>query len=326
MSRCDTIPAHPPLQIEPYLTLMSKLMTQSSFEEITIPLDSLTLAAKVWGPADGYPVIALHGWMDNANSFDRIAPLLPHIRLIALDFAGHGNSDHRPGRMPYYVWEYALDVMDVADALGHETYGLLAHSLGGGVAALVAGLVPEQISRLVLIENVGPVSGDAEDLPNNLLKARQAMQTAARIQQRRLKEQMRRPNPRFTHTDEAVERRLLSPLKLTRMATEMLIERGTRAVPGGYEWSHDQRLALPTAVRMTEGQVQTHIKRITAPTDLILGDEGLFMDEKRAGFMAERLPLFKQLTKHILAGGHHLHMDASAISIAPIVTEAFNTR
>lgn len=295
------------------------MIQQPPFAETKFTLDPLTLAAKVWGPEDGYPVIALHGWMDNANSFDRVAPLLRGIRLVALDFPGHGKSDHRAGRMPYYIWEYGLDVLDVADALGWDTFGLLGHSLGGGVATLVAGMVPERVSRLVLIESVGPIAAAAELMPEGLLKARQVMQIGAVAQQRHA---ISPGQPRFTHRREAVERRLLSPLKLPRDAIEVLIERGTHAIPGGFEWSHDPRLTLPTAVRMTEAQVQTHIKRIAAPTELILGDGGLFMDEKRTTFMTERLPLFKDLTKHILSGGHHLHMAESSGPIAQIVLDA----
>ena len=58
----------------------------------------LTLRGKCWGPADGRPVLALHGWLDNASSFDLVAPALAArgFRVVALDLAGHGLSDHRP--------------------------------------------------------------------------------------------------------------------------------------------------------------------------------------------------------------------------------------
>lgn len=47
------------------------------------------MLAKVWGPENGLPVLALHGWQDNAGTFDKLAPLLPkNIRLVCLDFCG----------------------------------------------------------------------------------------------------------------------------------------------------------------------------------------------------------------------------------------------
>lgn len=50
----------------------------------------MIFVAKVWGPADGIPVLAVHGWQDNAGSFDTLAPLLPaSIRLVCLEFCGN---------------------------------------------------------------------------------------------------------------------------------------------------------------------------------------------------------------------------------------------
>ncbi len=52
-------------------------------------LPSSRNVAKVWGPDNGFPMLALHGWQDNAGSFDTLAPLLPaNIRLVCLDFCG----------------------------------------------------------------------------------------------------------------------------------------------------------------------------------------------------------------------------------------------
>ena len=45
-------------------------------EEIRLSLPHIELAAHIFGPEDCLPVIALHGWLDNANSFARLAPKL----------------------------------------------------------------------------------------------------------------------------------------------------------------------------------------------------------------------------------------------------------
>ena len=57
----------------------------------------MTLAAKQWGPDDGFPVLAIHGWLDNASSFDVVAQDLSGagFRVVAVDMPGHGESSHR---------------------------------------------------------------------------------------------------------------------------------------------------------------------------------------------------------------------------------------
>jgi len=59
-------------------------------KELTFDVLGLQLHAKQWGDPAGIPTVGRHGWLDNANTFDRLAPLIPELNLVALDFAGHG--------------------------------------------------------------------------------------------------------------------------------------------------------------------------------------------------------------------------------------------
>lgn len=44
---------------------------------------------KWWGSRNQQPILALHGWQDNAGSFDRLCPLLPaHIAIFCIDLPG----------------------------------------------------------------------------------------------------------------------------------------------------------------------------------------------------------------------------------------------
>ena len=60
--------------------------------------ENFQFLGKTWGNPQGIPVICLHGWLDNACSFDALAPLLPNDshKFIAIELPGHGFSSHFP--------------------------------------------------------------------------------------------------------------------------------------------------------------------------------------------------------------------------------------
>lgn len=55
------------------------------------------ILAKWWGPRDKQPIIAIHGWQDNAGTFDPLIELLPkELSILCIDLPGHGRSSHIP--------------------------------------------------------------------------------------------------------------------------------------------------------------------------------------------------------------------------------------
>jgi pimeloyl-ACP methyl ester carboxylesterase len=153
--------------------------------ELELELPGLKLAAREWGESSGLPVLALHGWLDNAGSFDKLAPLLTGCHVVALDSAGHGLSANRSIDSSYNIWQDVGDVADVADALGWTELNLLGHSRGAAIAALFAGTFPARARRLVLIEGGVPLLGHAEnaaeDLARALIESRQLRAKAGRV-------------------------------------------------------------------------------------------------------------------------------------------------
>lgn len=97
---------------------------------------------------DGAPrVLALHGWLDNAASFVPLAPYLDAVDLVAIDLPGHGRSAHLPPGADYSFAGALHSVLDAADALGWDRFGLLGHSMGAGIGSLVAAGCPQRIAR-----------------------------------------------------------------------------------------------------------------------------------------------------------------------------------
>jgi pimeloyl-ACP methyl ester carboxylesterase len=273
--------------------------------ERTIEIPGLSLAARVHGPDDGQPVIAMHGWLDNAATFDGLAPLLPGCRVVALDLAGHGLSQRRAGA-PYHFIDYVADAAAVAEALGWQSFSLLGHSLGAGVAALLAGTWPERVRRLVLLEGLGPMTDPDERAPERLREALAGELAAAR----RGGERSGYPDP------DVVARRLAEATQMRVESAHALLRRGlSEVLPGRWDWRADGRLRLPSRLRMTESHVEAFLRAIACPTLLLRAVPGMAVDPRH---LEKRLTAIRDLQLVERPGGHHLHLDDPA-SVAEVV-------
>lgn len=280
------------------------------FEEVRLRLPHIEVAAHLYGPEDGQPVIALHGWLDNAASFSRLAPRLEGLRIVALDLPGHGHSAYRPAGVLYSLWDYAYDVLQVAEQFGWQRFSLLGHSLGAIIAVLLAGAVPERIVRLALIDGALPITGEAEDAPQKLGAA---LRTMLAVDNRR--------KPVYATVDQAVAARMQGVGAVSREAAERLVQRGLMPVPGGYTWRTDARLMLPSPLRLTQAHAQAFVRSVACPTSLVLAEQGLLADRPGVALL-DTLPF----SLHPMAGGHHLHLDdeAGAAAVAAIFNTFFN--
>lgn len=273
-------------------------------EETTLTVPGFELAARVWGPPDGRRVLALHGWLDNAATFDGLAPRLPGCRIVALDMPGHGYSSHAAPGAVYPFIDFVAAAHGALDALGWETCTLMGHSLGSSVCATLAGTTPERVDRLVLLEGVGPLTTAAADAPERLAGA--------------LREQARKQDrPMTTYPDVAHVAKALafSPSMLTPESIQTLLGRGLQPAEGGVQWRSDRRLRYASRTRMTEAQVLAFLGRIRCPTLLVFAKDGLRMPE---AITTARLAAIADLESIEFPGHHHVHLDAPQ-TVAPAV-------
>ncbi|GHH61052.1 alpha/beta hydrolase [[Pseudomonas] boreopolis] len=254
----------------------------------------------------GRKVLALHGWLDNANSFAPMAPYLDDLDLVLLDLPGHGHSDSLPAGSEYTMIGAIHSVLDAADALGWERFTLLGHSMGAGIASFVAAAEPARVEALVAIEALG---GLGESVENTVDRLRQSVTATRSLPQRPLRV--------FPTLETAVRARMMAN-QLSEAAARLLVERGVQTVPGGYSWRTDQRLTLPTAVRMTEAQIDALVAAIECPTQVIFATpaQPYFPEPLRS----RRVTLLPRGRLATLAGIHHLHMEEPA-AVAAIVRE-----
>ncbi|WP_461534787.1 alpha/beta fold hydrolase [Spongorhabdus nitratireducens] len=274
-----------------------------SAKNYILPTRSLKMGVREWGDPDGTPVVALHGWLDNAATFDRVAPGLEGIRLISIDHAGHALSEQRPAGSHYQVWEYTLDMVDILDALELEKATLMGHSLGAIVLTQFAATFPERVERLGLIEGLVPMTSVPEAAPDNLA---QYAKVRHRVQQAK-------PTI-YSSRDKAIEARMNGFVKLGREAATILAERGVFKADNGFYWHNDSRLKLPTAVRMDQATGFAFVQKLAVPTLLVLGEDSGY---QKSRMFPKQLPDCLQLK--LLPGGHHLHLEQSSDAVAEVM-------
>ena len=257
------------------------------------------------GGAAGAPnVLALHGWLDNAASFVPLAAHLEGIELVAPDLPGHGRSAHLPRGADYSFAAAVATVLDLADGLGWERFALLGHSMGAGIGSLVAAACPGRVTRFVAIEALGALAEAPERTTQRL---RDAVAAQRALPGKRLRV--------FPDIASAVRARMQAN-GLSEPVARLLVERGLvpvqaeGATPGGYAWSSDPRLTLPTMLRTTEAQVRDLVAGIECPTLVLHASPAQpYLPEP---LRSERAALLPDGRLEIIAGGHHLHMEQPA--------------
>jgi pimeloyl-ACP methyl ester carboxylesterase len=263
--------------------------------ERTLDLPGHRVAAIEWGPEDAQPVLALHGWLDNAASFARLAPMLESLHLVA----------GLPAVCSRHFVDWVPVVLEAADAIGWQRFSLLGHSMGAGISTLVPAVARERIERLVLVEGMGPLSSPAEGAPEQLAKALRSEVVIA----------LKEPS---VHQDlEAAIAARMKYSDLDHASARLMVERGVEQIARGVRFTFDPRLKTSSRMRLTEEQVLAFLERIECPVLAVRATEGWPFPEQ---IVARRLGAIADLRTAQVEGGHHVHLT-NPERVAPLIRE-----
>jgi len=262
-------------------------------------------AGLAWRRPGAPRVLCLHGWLDNAASYVPLAPHLASLDLVALDFAGHGHSPHRPRGARYYFMDNLWDVDAVLDALGWSDCHLVGHSMGGALACVFAAAAPERVDRLAVLDGLGPMTAQPGQALERLRKSRDTVRKATG----KLRE--------FSGLAAAIEaRRAVSDL--SELAARLLCERSLEPHEDHFRWRTDPRLNWHSPSLLSEFQVLEYLAAIEAPV-LSINAQPLarWIDPE---IIEGRRRAVRSLTTHAIDGHHHFHMERPE-AVAPLLLE-----
>lgn len=261
-------------------------------------VDGLRLTGLQWGAENARPVLALHGWMDHAESFRELAPRLAGCSVVALDLSGQGLSSHRAAHATYNIWDDLPQITGLLDQIGWSDCTLVGHSRGAIIASLLAAAQPERVRALVALDSLAPEPADPDDFVATL---------GAFIDQTR-KQKARDPRM-FETRDGYIERRRAQGN--SRHVSEILAGRALEERANGYRLRADPRLFASSAVKLTQANVESVLRAIRCPVLNIWAADGIRSRRDHVEALARLAEsLVPQYEAMDLPGDHHFHLDA----------------
>ena len=226
-----------------------------------------------WGNAGRPPLLLLHGFAQQAHSWDFVALGLRDLcHVISADLRGHGDSGW-PAAHDYRIGDYVGDVAAFVDSAAPGKPLLCGLSLGGRVAFTYASSSTDALRGLIVVD-VGP-----------------AIAPAGRGRIRRFVESQQV----FDSFDEMVVYTLRYTRRLrTEQQVRGSLRHATRQMPDGkWTWKYDPRLRglRPSDPAANERQGWDALSRIRCPALFVRGSESDILSPEVLERMHKMVPV-----------------------------------
>ena len=262
-------------------------------------------AISEWGQSTDPLLVYLHGWGDTGSTFQFVVDeLRDNWFVVAPDWRGFGKSTSDAAA--FWFPDYLADLDYLLQHYSRDTpVCLIGHSMGGNVAGLYAGAMPERVSRLVNIEGFGLPDTVPADAPARyrqwIESGREIRPFAARGSFDALAATIRRKSPDMT----------------SAQADFVAREWAMRDEDGRIRLCTSPAHRLPNPVLYRRAEAEACWRNVSAEVLLVLG--------RRSEFAARAaMPFPRQKSVWIEDAGHMLHFEqprAVAAAIEEFLSE-----
>lgn len=136
---------------------MASIPTLDGISSTIVQTNRLAVHVLGSGPANGTPVIFIHGNVSSATFWEETMLALPDgFRGIAPDLRGYGDTEPLPIDGTLGLDDMAADLEALVQALELDQFHLVGHSMGGGVAMKYAIAHPASLLSMTLVDTVSP--------------------------------------------------------------------------------------------------------------------------------------------------------------------------
>ena len=261
-----------------------------------------------WGERGPEPVILVHGFRDHCRTWDFFVAewlrIEPDLWVVAPDCRGHGDSGRVGAGGYYHFFDYLLDLDRLIQHLGAPTVRLVGHSMGGTIACLYAGTHPRRVSKLALVEGLGPERMEFADAP------RRAARWLEQV--RAVGEDAGYPSP-----EAAADRLRRSHPRLTEERVRHLAHHGTRRTEAGvWQWKFDPLHRTTSPQPFYLEQFREFLRRVACPSLVVQGAES---EHRARGDIAERRGLLPGATLATIPDAGHMVQQDNPEALARVL-------
>lgn len=265
------------------------------------------------------PFVCLHGWQDNAGTFDRLIPLLPReFSYLAIDLHGHGLSSWIPDGMQY-TREDNLHILTILmEEYKWDKISLIGHSMGSIICFQFASIFPSKVDCVIGIDALKPQIHNPVSISEILADRYENFNIADK------RNQLKSEPPSYTLED-MVEKVVEGTFEsVDRDSAPYLLKRNIKRsekYPGKFYFARDSRLKYMMVSGHSQDLNIVLARRITCPYMFIKATKSPYYERRRfheevADVMKER-PNFEY---HLVDANHHLHLTEPE-KIAGIVSD-----
>jgi len=254
-----------------------------------------------WGNEDAPTLLMVHGGRDHCRNWDWVADELRRdYHIIAPDLRGHGDSQWLLGGS-YTIIDYVYDIAQLLHQTQSTPTTIMGHSLGGSISLLYSGIYPENVTKLISIEGMGPPPGMFDRYGKTDPHARLEAWVG------NLRQLSGRMPKRYPSMEDAFQRmQTENPHLSESQAKHLTIHGSNQNEDGSYSWKFDNYVRAFAPIGLSPEETWKIYARIDCPTLLIHGAESWASNPQDDG----RAKAFNNsLVAGIEGAGHWVHHD-----------------
>ena len=254
-----------------------------------------------WGNEDAPTLMMVHGGRDHCRNWDWVADELRHdYHIIAPDLRGHGDSQWMLGGS-YTIIDYVYDIAQLLHQTRATPSVIMGHSLGGSISLLYSGIYPENVTKLISIEGMGPPPGMFDMYGKTGPHARLEAWVG------NLRQLSGRMPKRYSSLEDAFQRMQTENPHLSEdQARHLTIHGSNQNEDGSYSWKFDNYVRAFAPIGLSPEETWKIYARIDCPTLLIHGTESWASNPQDDG----RSKAFNNSSVAGIEGaGHWVHHD-----------------